>query len=209
MFTFLEDGKTPQVELTRRRRTPSRTSILTFAGVERIAARSIVPEDFATAGKATRKFALGDDGISAAVVAADYLRSQLGSVSNVTPFFAPWAIYIATVSHEQCLGVSQRQNALKLECTPLQLVLWTVTALRPSPPRPATVDGSSPVNPDAVRVFVRMHNPGLPSADFWSVTLPARPSTSANLSPIVVRTRCDKSTATRLFQACAVPLGTQ
>lgn len=66
--------------------------------MERIAGRNIGPEDFATAGKAARKFALGDDGISAAVVAADYLRTQLDSVSNVAPFSAPWAIYIATVS---------------------------------------------------------------------------------------------------------------
>ncbi|KWU45660.1 hypothetical protein RHOSPDRAFT_16107, partial [Rhodotorula sp. JG-1b] len=118
------------------------TSILTFAGVERIAARNIGPEDFATAGKAARKFALGDDGISAAVVAADYLRTQLDSVSNVAPFFAPWAIYIAT------------------------LVLWTVTALRPSPPGPASFDGPDLGNPYAVRGFGRLHDLRIVSADF-------------------------------------------
>lgn len=97
------------------------TTILTFAGVDRIAARNIGPEDFATAAKSVRKFALSDEGLSAAVVAADYLRSYLTVPPDETPLFAPWAIYLAT------------------------LVLWSVTSLRESPRR----DTSEPADSQA------------------------------------------------------------
>lgn len=60
----------------------------------------------------------------------------------------------------------QRQSALTLEPTPFQLVLWTVTALRPSPPGPASVDGPDLGNRDAVREFGRLHDLRTVSDDF-------------------------------------------
>ncbi|GAA5979578.1 hypothetical protein JCM10908_002972 [Rhodotorula pacifica] len=100
------------------------TSILTFAGVDRIA-RNTDPGNLATASQAVQDLALSDEGLEAAVVAAHYLRGQLSfgdssQASKAGPSFAPWSLYIAT------------------------LVLWTVTALRPPPP--LELSGAIPVS---------------------------------------------------------------
>ncbi|GAA6008720.1 hypothetical protein JCM10207_001697 [Rhodosporidiobolus poonsookiae] len=79
------------------------TSVLTFAGVNRIAARRVGPEDFALASKTVRKWAGTDEAVEAARLAADYLRRRITpDVLNLgwTPargLYGPWSIYISSL----------------------------------------------------------------------------------------------------------------
>ncbi|BGO88986.1 hypothetical protein NBRC10512_002054 [Rhodotorula toruloides] len=91
------------------------TSILTFAGVDRIAARTVGPEDFSLAGKAVRKWVSTDEGLQAAELAGSYLTQRLQPEilergwTAADGMYGPWAIYIAT------------------------LVVWIFGSLRPAP----------------------------------------------------------------------------
>ncbi|BGP29485.1 hypothetical protein JCM10296v2_001224 [Rhodotorula toruloides] len=78
------------------------TSILTFAGVDRIATRTVGPEDFSLAGKALRKWVLTDEGSQAAELAGSYLKQRLQPEilergwTAADGMYGAWAIYIAT-----------------------------------------------------------------------------------------------------------------